>query len=137
MYLGRTNQKISDRLRGHFLKTPNMKTLDINQVGKIEIAICISQADMYLYEIYYINALKPALNRDDKAKDNITVVLPELEFKEYKPPNFEKWIEKVKKSDKEYQDKKDHEHQRFLEKQEARRNLKGDAYEKWLTANGY
>lgn len=137
VYLGRTNQKISDRLRGHFFKTPNMKTLEIRLVTKIEIAECKTKADMYLYEIYYINKIKPAINCDDKANDEITVTLPELDFKVYIPPNSIKWVEKVNEIDKEYKDKKELEHQRFLKKQEARKTLKGDAYYDWLEANGY
>ena len=137
VYLGRTGQPISSRLRGHFFKTPNMKTLEIGLVSKIEIAECKTKADMYLYEIYYINKLKPSINRDDKANDDITIILPDLEFKGYTPKNFNKWIDKVKENDADYKTKKENEHQRFLDKQEARRTLKGDAYYDWLEANGY
>lgn len=137
VYLGRTNQPIANRLRGHFFKTPNMKTLDISMVSKIKIAECKTKADMYLYEIYYINRLKPRINRDDKANDDITIELPELNYEEYKPKNFNKWLDKVKEKDAAYKSQKEYEHQRFLDKQEARRTLRGEAYYDWLEANGY
>ena len=46
---------------------------------------------MYLYEIYYINKLKPGLNCDDLADDDLTIELPELEFKEFSAPILESW----------------------------------------------
>ena len=50
---------------------------------------------MFLYEIYYINTLKPALNVDDKADDKLSVTLPELEFKDFWPKNFDKWKSEI------------------------------------------
>ena len=46
---------------------------------------------MNLYEIYFINLWKPPLNVDDKAKDELSIVLPELKWKEFIPVNWEKW----------------------------------------------
>ena len=46
---------------------------------------------MFLYEIYYINRFKPALNRDDKAGDELTISLPELEFSLYLCGLLDKW----------------------------------------------
>ena len=71
-YLGRTKQTINSRLRGHFFKLPMHKLIDIFSVTHIETATCQTEADMFLYEIYYINRFKPALNRDDKAGDELT-----------------------------------------------------------------
>lgn len=90
-YLGRTKQPINARLRGHFYKLPMHKLIDIFSVSRIELAECKSEADMFLYEIYYINKFKPALNRDDKAGDDLTLSLPELEFKPYECKLLEKW----------------------------------------------
>lgn len=91
-YLGRTKQPINNRLRGHFFSKPMHKTIDIRLVTKIEIAECNSEADMFLYEIYYINKFKPPLNRDDKAVDSLTISIPELEFKEYQTLLINKWL---------------------------------------------
>ena len=91
VYLGRTKQPIAERLRGHFFNKPMHKNINIMLVSRIEIAECKSQADMYLYEVYYINKLKPPINQDDKARDALTVELPELDFVEYKPKLMDKW----------------------------------------------
>lgn len=90
-YLGRTKQPINARLRGHFYKLPMHKLIDIFSVSRIELAECESEADMFLYEIYYINKFKPVLNRDDKAGDDLTITLPELEFRPYECKLLEKW----------------------------------------------
>lgn len=79
-YLGRTKQPINARLRGHFKQLPMHKLIDIFSVSHIEIAECKTEADMFLYEIYYINKYKPALNKDDKSKEELTISLPELNF---------------------------------------------------------
>ena len=91
VYLGRTNQKLKDRLRCHFFKKPIVRVLDLKLVSKIEYAKFPTEADMFLYEIYYINKFKPPLNVDDVAKDNLTVALPEVTFMEYKDPIIDKW----------------------------------------------
>lgn len=80
VYIGRTKQKINARLRGHFKHLPMHKKIDVLQVSHIEISECKTEADMFLYEIYYINKLKPALNKDDKSKEELSIVLPELDF---------------------------------------------------------
>lgn len=80
-YLGRTKQRINARLRGHFKQLPMHKLIDIFSVSRIEVAECKTEADMFLYEIYYINKYKPTLNKDDKSKEELTIELPELDFK--------------------------------------------------------
>ena len=55
---------------GISLILPMHKLIDIFSVTHIETATCQTEADMFLYEIYYINRFKPALNRDDKAGMN-------------------------------------------------------------------
>jgi hypothetical protein len=137
VYLGRTNQPIANRLRGHFFKKPMHKVIEISKVTKIEICNLKTEADMYIYEIYYINKLKPTFNRDDKSFDEITVILPELEWKEYNPPRMKVWIQKVVEIDEADRIKKQKEKERFNKKQEARKSLKGEAYYEWLEANGY
>ncbi len=95
VYLGRTNQSLENRLRGHFLKKPMHRVLDPRNVSSIEYATFNTVADMYVYEIYYINKLKPPLNRDDKARDELTVELPEVDWTPYVPRNMDKWIERI------------------------------------------
>lgn len=91
-YLGRTKQRINARLRGHFKQLPMHKLIDIFQVSHIETAECKTEADMFLYEIYYINKFKPALNKDDKSKEELTIELPELDFKTlHNEEIMEKW----------------------------------------------
>lgn len=68
-----------------------LRDIDIFQISKIEYAEFPTVADMYLYEIYYINLYKPQLNKDDKARDMLTVTLPEVEWKQFTSPLIEKW----------------------------------------------
>ena len=70
VYLGRTTQLLQDRIRNHLFKRPMLKKIDINKVSKIEYAEFKTRADLYLYEIYYINLYKPIFNKDDKALTN-------------------------------------------------------------------
>ena len=72
-YLGRTKNDLTARLRQHFTGHVLMKTLDITGVSHIEYAEFETVADMFVAEIAYINILKPPLNIDDKAKDELTV----------------------------------------------------------------
>lgn len=94
-YVGRTKQALQQRIRGHMFAKPMHKNISIHNVTKIEYAECKTQADMYLYEIYYICKWKPVLNRDDKPLDDLTLELPELEFKEFVPANWDKWKEEL------------------------------------------
>lgn len=99
VYLGRTMQPLQDRIRGHLFKKPMHREIDIEQVTKIEYAEFQTQADMFLYEIYFINLWHPPLNKDDKAHDNMTVELPAVEWKEFSTPLWEKWRKKIKEND--------------------------------------
>lgn len=95
-YLGRTKQPINARLNGHFFQKPMHKLIDMLQVSHIEVAECKTEADMFLYEIYYINRYKPMLNRDDKSKEDLTINLPELDFQIlHNESLMNKWREKI------------------------------------------
>jgi hypothetical protein len=72
------------------------RALEIEAVTRIEIAELPTVADMYLYEIYYINKDKPLLNCDDKAKDDLTVSLPELDWHEHRPARWSAWLEETR-----------------------------------------
>lgn len=78
---------------------PMHRAIDIHNVTKIEYTQLQTEADMNLYEIYFINLWKPPLNVDDKARDNLTISLPELEWKEFIPANWEKWKRELKSED--------------------------------------
>ncbi|MDL2293870.1 hypothetical protein LJC60_04480 [Ruminococcaceae bacterium OttesenSCG-928-D13] len=90
-YLGRTRQPLKRRLHGHFFKARLHKAIDIFKVTRIESAEFATCADMYLYEIYYINKLHPLLNRDDVAPDELTVTLPEVAFAPFECDLMDKW----------------------------------------------
>jgi hypothetical protein len=94
-YLGRTRQPLKRRLHGHFFKQKLHKAIDIFAVTHIEYAQFTTCADMYLYEIYYINMLHPLLNRDDAAPDELTVTLPEVAFTAFECNLMEKWKAEV------------------------------------------
>lgn len=79
-YLGRTKQPLQARIRGHMFAKPMHRVIDIHNVTKIEYTMLQTEADMNLYEIYFINLWKPPLNVDDKARDDLTIKLPELSW---------------------------------------------------------
>ncbi len=133
IYLGRTKQKLQDRLRGHFFKKPMQREIDIDVVTKIEHAEFNSEADMFLYEIYFINLLKPILNKDDKARDELTVKLPEVEFKVFDCGIMKKWKLEINKRDIEYQLHKEKEVMREIKIRE----LKKLRHEKEITEDKY
>lgn len=94
VYLGRTRQPLKQRLYGHFFKPQMMRTLSLNITSKVEYALCKTEADMNLYEIYYINLYKPVLNIDDKCGDEMTITLPDLEWIEWNNDILDKWKER-------------------------------------------
>ena len=98
-YLGRTKQPLQARMRGHMFAKPMHRAIDIHNVTKIEYTMLSTEADMNLYEIYFINLYKPPLNVDDKAKDNLTIVLPDLEWTEFVPSKWEEWKSQLKSED--------------------------------------
>jgi len=114
-YLGRTKQNLQSRLRGHFFSKPMHRTIAINLVTKIEYATFPTEADMFLYEIYYINKYKPPLNVDDKAHDDLTINLPPVEFAEFDCKLLKKWAEKLDEMEKAERSKQE----RLNEKREA------------------
>ena len=99
VYLGRTMQPLQDRIRGHLYKKPMQRAIDIRYVTKIEYAEFQTQADMFLYEIYFINLWKPVLNRDDKAHDQLTISLPPVEWTPFVTPLWEKWTRQIEQID--------------------------------------
>lgn len=90
VYVGRTKQRLIDRMRAHMLKNDKIKINPL-LVTAIEYADCNSEADMCLYEVYYINLFHPRLNEDAKAEDSLTVELPELIWYEYVFPELDQW----------------------------------------------
>lgn len=92
VYIGRTKQELINRMRAHMTKELDAVLIDPDLVTKIEYASCNTEADMCLYELYYINTFHPRLNTDSNTKDNLTVYLPDLNFTEfYFKPQLNKW----------------------------------------------
>ena len=103
VYVGRTNQPLGTRIRGHLLAKPMHRKLNIDLITRIEYAEFESEADMNLYEIYYILTLHPPLNVDDKTRDFPTVHLPEVEFTKAVFPLWEKWRKEILTTGNEFQ----------------------------------
>lgn len=91
VYVGRTKQPLQSRIRGHLFSKPMHRTICMEQVTKIDFAELKSEADMNLYEIYYILKYKPTLNVDDKTPDQLSVFLPELDWTVFSTPLWDKW----------------------------------------------
>ncbi len=91
VYIGRTKQDLKQRLRGHFFSKPMHRKIDIFRVTRIEIAQFEREADMYVYEVYLINLHKPPLNVDDRARDELTLLLPKVRWSEFECNLMDKW----------------------------------------------
>lgn len=50
---------------------------------------------MNVYEVYLINLLKPPLNIDDKARDHLNFILPEVNWHPFYTPLWDKWKAKI------------------------------------------
>lgn len=133
VYIGRTKQPLQNRIRGHLYQKPMHRTIDIEQVSKIEYTELPTEADMNLYEIYYILTLKPLLNVDDKTKDYPTVTLPELVWSEFRTKLWEKWKVELVEKQNDF-DRKIRRRKEILEKMRVLRSMRrvGD-----LTENEY
>lgn len=94
-YVGRTKRPLQSRIHGHMFAQPMHRAIDIHNVSRIEYTMLLSEADMNLYEIYFINLWKPPLNVDDKAKDDLTISLPDLQWKQFVPANWDDWKMKI------------------------------------------
>lgn len=101
IYIGRTKQDLQQRIRGHFFAKPMHRKIDIFNTTKIEFAECKTEADLYVYEVYYINKFHPPLNVDDRSHDNLTIELPDIEWKSYDCKLIEKWKSKLSKGENE------------------------------------
>lgn len=95
VYIGRTKRPLQARIHGHMFASPMHRAIDIHNVTQIEYVMLPTEADMNLYEIYFINLWKPPLNVDDKAKDSLTIALPELKWKTFIPTNWDNWKTKI------------------------------------------
>lgn len=91
VYVGRTKQPLQNRIRGHMFSKPMHRSISIHEVTKIEYTELPTEADMNIYEIYYICKLHPPLNVDDKPKDEPTFILPDLEWKPFVPKKWDEW----------------------------------------------
>lgn len=98
-YLGRTKRPLQARIRGHMFAKPMHRAIDIHNVTKIEYTEFPTEADMNLYEIYFINLWKPPLNVDDKARDDLTISLPGKEWTVFVPSKWEEWKNQLNPED--------------------------------------
>ena len=95
VYIGRTKNDLTQRIRQHFMGHPMQKKLDIRGVSHIDYTKFETVADMYVAEIILINKFKPPLNVDDKARDELTlpIELPPISWLRWeKPQLMEKWM---------------------------------------------
>lgn len=107
VYLGRTKQPLQARIREHLFKKPMARSLFIDQISKIEYSEFHTEADMNLYEIYFINLWKPPLNIDDKTKDDLTVHLPDVTWNSFETPLWGKWKKEIHERDIAYDARKE------------------------------
>lgn len=133
IYLGRTKQPLQNRIRGHLFQKPMHRSISIDLVTKIEYAEFHTEADMNLYEIYFINLWKPPLNIDDKCRHELTVALPDVDWKLFKIPLWDKWKSEIKKQDSQYHMRKNEkaaqeELERFMRRQRHEGKITEEQY---------
>lgn len=102
VYLGRTKQSLQTRIHEHLFKKPMARSLFIEQISKIEYTEFKTEADMNVYEIYFINLWKPPLNVDDKAKDALSVRLPDVQWNKFETHLWDKWKKEIHDRDIQY-----------------------------------
>ena len=102
VYVGRTKQPLQNRIRGHLFQKPMHRSIAIEQVSKIEYAEFRTEADMNLYEIYFILKWHPMLNVDDKTRDFPTVELPPVEWKVFETHLWGRWKTEILEKENEY-----------------------------------
>lgn len=119
VFIGHAKENLMLSLRDHFFNAPFTRKINIDYVTKIECVNFSSEADLLIYETYYINKLKPALNWEQKAADEVHINLPELDFKEYTCPLMDSWKNEIYKEravDKDYQKRKEEVEKEYLSK---------------------
>lgn len=94
VYIGRTKQNLTNRLRMHFFGDPLVPKLNLFRISKIEYALFDRESDQFVYEVYLINLYRPCLNLHDLASDDLTIYLPEPQFHVWDDQIIDKWKEK-------------------------------------------
>ena len=128
LYIGTTMQPLQTRLHGHFFKEPMHRGIYIDCVTRIEYAELSSEADAKVYEIYFINKLKPVLNRDNKVQDKLTISLPALPFREYNFELLKAWKDEIHLLDMHDSQKKKRKQQLLIEHYRKEKEIYSDPY---------
>ena len=76
IYVGKTNN-LEQRLRQH----NHLPQSCYKSIKRIEYAEFENESDQIVYEVFYINSLKPRYNKDAKGKDVLTISLEDVEWK--------------------------------------------------------
>jgi len=77
IYVGKSKH-LKTRVSNHIRKR---KWKD--EIYQIEVAKCITESDMNVYELYYISKHSPKYNKDCKTNDELTFELEDLQFNKY------------------------------------------------------
>lgn len=86
IYIGLTSRPIQRRIKEHEVEELQKETY------RIEYAKVKTEADMRMYELYYINKYNPKFNTRDLYVDGNQITLPELNFVPYLETNIEQDI---------------------------------------------
>lgn len=95
LFVGKTTaRRLVDKLYHHFHKNRKYVQIDVTKVERIEYSRYKTEADMALYELYWIYKLHPVMNRHGK-KDELTLELPYVRWYQYVPRLLNKWKEEA------------------------------------------
>lgn len=78
IYVGKAKD-LTARLKSH----NHLPTSCYDEISKIEYSELEKESEQVIYEIYYINLLKPRYNVDSKSEDDMTIRLPDLTWHTY------------------------------------------------------
>jgi hypothetical protein len=89
IYIGRTNGTLANRFEKHSHLSQECYD-EIKQKKFIDLK---TAADLFVYETYYINKIKPKYNIDSKAEDELSpeLVLPEYALRAYENDSEQKY----------------------------------------------
>lgn len=109
VYVGRSTMDMAKILSRHFSGSKGYVPIDILRVSKIDYQEHLSNADAIVYQAYYINLYKPAMNGHNKSRDALTIHLMETGWTEYNGYLWDRWTRDAIK-------RKEKEHERYLER---------------------
>lgn len=94
VFFGKTASNLSDCLRRHFF-APNKSypKIDVLQVTKVLVQRHKTISDCALYVCYYVNKYKSRYNYGKWQRDELSINLPRVKWRQFNPKHMDRWRE--------------------------------------------